>query len=85
MLPSSTQALILALQLRGWALSHDTTIAKQKDWMAQTRCRDGSYCYWYNTYREEYFPKVGRKTNGLDALKTKEGDSVHSTFSTNKE
>lgn len=32
-----------------------------------------------------FFPEVGRKTNVLDALKTKEGDSVHSTFSTNKE
>lgn len=31
------------------------------------------------------FSEVGRKTNVLDALKTKEGDSVHSTFSTNKE
>lgn len=32
-----------------------------------------------------FFSEVGRKTNVLDALKTKEGDSVHSTFSTNKE
>lgn len=31
------------------------------------------------------FSEMGRKTNILDALKTKEGDSVHSTFSTNKE
>lgn len=82
MLPSLTQALILALRLRGTALPHDRTIAKQK-----TGWQNESYCY-NNTHGKDSFfflSDVVGKTNVLDALKTKEGDSVHSTFSTNKE
>lgn len=56
---------------------------KTKDWMAQREWQNGSYCY-NNTDRRGYLFRSGGKTNVSDALKTKEGDSVHSTFSTNK-
>lgn len=76
MLPSSTQALLLALRLRGTALSHDRTIAKQKTGWHKGKWQNGSYCYWYNNTnrREFFFLEVGRKTNVSDALKTKEGE-----------
>lgn len=54
MLPSSTQALILALKLRGTAPSPWQNNCKTKNWMAQKKWQNGSYCY-NNTYRREYF------------------------------
>lgn len=76
MLPSSTQALILALRLRGTALPHDRTIAKQKKktgWHKESGRMEatatGTTHIGGNTFSE-----VGRKTNVSDALKTKEGE-----------
>lgn len=50
MLPSLTQALILALRLRGTALPHDRTIAKQK-----TGWQNESYCYNNTHGRDSFF------------------------------
>lgn len=84
MLPSSTQALILALRLRGPALPHDRTIAKQKaEWHKESGRMEATATTTH--IGGSTFSEVGGKTNVSDALKTKEGDSVHSTFSTNKE
>lgn len=74
MLPSSTQALILALRLRGTALPHDRTIAKSKKWMAQTKWQNGSYCYWYNnTYRREHFFRSGEEDKHIGCSQDKGG------------
>lgn len=51
MLPSSTQALILALRLRGPALPHDRKIAKQK-WHKEGGRMEATAT---TTHRREYF------------------------------
>lgn len=70
MLPSLTQALILALRWRGTALPHDWTIAKQK-----TGWQNGSY---NNTYRREYsFQKWGgRQTYWMLSKQRREIQSI---------
>jgi len=83
MLPSSTQALRLALWFRGSALPHDRRIAKQKtEWHKESGRMEATATTTH--IGGNSFLEVGGKTNISDALKTKEGDSVHSTFSTNK-
>lgn len=69
MLLSSTQALILAMWLRGTALPHDRTIAKQK-----TGWQNGSYCYWYNdTHRREYLFRSGEEDKHIGCSQDKGG------------
>lgn len=56
------------------------TNCKTKNWMAQRMEATAT-----THIGGSIFSEVGGKTNVLNALKTKEGDSVHSTFSTNKD
>lgn len=75
MLLSSTQALILALRLRGTALPHDRTIAKQKTGWYKESGRMEATATGTTTHKGgKTFSEVGRKTNVSDALKTKEGE-----------
>lgn len=70
-------SLALSIEVERDSPSQWQSNCKTKNWMAQRKWQNGSYCYWYNnTYRREYFffSEVGRKTNVLDALKTKEGE-----------
>lgn len=82
MLPSSTQPLSLALRLTGISASPMTQqLQNKKDWMAQRIWQNGSYVLLVvQQHIQEgidllfFFLEVGRKTNILDAFKTKEGD-----------
>lgn len=77
MLPSSTQALLLALRLRGTALPNDRAIAKPKTGWHKESGRMEATATGTTTHiggSTFFFSEVGRKTNVLDALKTKEGE-----------
>lgn len=81
-------SLALSIEVERDSPSQWQSNCKTKNWMAQRKWQNGSYCYWYNnTYRREYFffqKWGGRQTYWMLSRQRRE-NSVHSTFSTNKE
>lgn len=79
-------SLALSIEVERDSPSQWKNNCKTKNWMAQRKWQNGSYCY-NNTYRREYFffqKWGGRQTYWMLSRQRRE-NSVHSTFSTNKE
>lgn len=89
MLPSSTQALLLALRLRGTALPNDRAIAKPKTGWHKESGRMEATATGTTTHIGGstffFFQKWGGRQTYWMLSRQRRENSVHSTFSTNKE